>query len=590
MGRCGCSRGGAGGVMIPGPGLDITGDGTPQRKRIISVVPNAAWCEIATECITTSLCRGLTFDGTCLAIHVSTDPDNKITLEADGLAGECAAVSDCGSSVDRLPAFICGGTYGAGWNNGPSSAMEYERAISMGVPMSQAIAVRSCDGVFHLNPSGASLASTQFTPVSDRQFCELTSSQMRSLLYDMAPEWEWCRAQRGLDTMEEVLDITRGRHILSITVPRQVSHPCEGTVQDLVDAVARQCAYKSVILHLDTTGATVSDRRALSAARAAGIETGITILSAAQAVAHPPADLAAEGIRWVYLDRFLDDATFTAYKAAGLQVMMHRAILRSDVDRAQALGIRGVLSNAWQYTCTTECTGRTTDPWCWPSWPSDQIGTPQILRQVWRGVMGRSLAKAGLGCGWEMPIESVGLQTSVVLLGFMYPLASTTGYTITWDQRWDPGPEGSAQPARTFGLMICGVTDDLPINRDQVTAATTGMGGASLYELLASIGSGPDSVLTINAINKGAASGPAATSPNVVAVPAGSWLTYRAIVTPTQITYQRLDAGGAVVVQAVLAHSGHRGHFIWTTKRQGVGTAASPRFRTSYRNLTITTP
>lgn len=596
MSRCGCSRGGSGGVLVAGPGLEIEGDGTPQRPRVIRVVPDPHVCDIVTECLSSTLCRGLSYDGTCVGMDLSAEAGNVLTFAGDGgLFAQCDTAVTCGLTVDNLPAFVVGGSYGAGWNNGPAVADSYERAVALGLPMSVLHAQRLGDGTWLASPTV--LSGGSYTPSSNRGYHEINSNAARSVLYDHEPAWEWCRPQRGIDDLPHVLDVVRGRHVVSVEAPREVSAPETGTVQELVDQIVQACAQASVIVTVEGPNATAADRQRLSVARSAGLVTGVHLRTAADAVTHPAAALVAEGVRWVFIERGLDDSVFQPYVAAGLQVIFCRAKLRTDLARAQALGVRGILAEDPAYLTGTQVPRRS-DPWAWPNLPNGQLGAPQIVRDVWRSQVGQTCTREGwastaASAGWRMPNEDPGALAGAVLLGWAAPLPSKTAYTITWEQWWGSLDSGRRN-ANAFGLVIGALDDSLPISDDQTQGPTLGNGRASGYVLLHQVGdpAAPTAAtMTINRITKGAAAGAAVGATGTKAnLAAGAWVKFRVIVTATTVTYQRLTATNTVQYAATATDATHRGDYIWAVKIQGSGTTASQRVATAYRNMTITTP
>lgn len=596
MSRCGCSRGGSGGVLVPGPGLEIEGDGTPQRPRVIKVVPDPHVCDIVTGCLSSSLCRGLSYDGTCVGMDLSAEDGNVLSFAEDGgLFGQCDTAVTCGVTVDNLPAFVIGGTYAAGWNNGPPVAESYERAVSLGVPLSMSTTQRLADGTYLC--AASDLNSGANTPTSNRGFHEISSNAARSILYDHETAWEWCRPQRSLDSLPRILDIVRGRHVTTLRAPREASAPQTGTVQELVDQVVNACAQANVIITSEGPEATAADRQRLSVARSAGLLTGVYIRVEADAAIHPPAALVAEGVKWAFIHRGVSDAVIQTYVSAGLQVIVTRVNLRVEVARAQSLGVRGVTAEDPAYA-SGRLSPRRSDPWAWPNWANGQMGPAQIVRSIWRNQVGQTCTRDGwsttaVSAGWRMPDEDPGAITGAVLLGWAAPLPSKTAYTITWEQWWQV-LDGNRRNSNSFGLVIGALDDAMPINDDQTAGPNTGPGRTSGYVLLHQVGdpaAPTNTTMTINRITKGAAAGAAVGATGTKQhLAAGSWVRFRVIVTATTITYQRLTSANAVQYAATVTDSTHRGDYIWAVKLQGGGTTGSQRLATAYRNMTITTP
>ncbi|MFJ4960184.1 hypothetical protein [Streptomyces sp. NPDC088739] len=596
MTRCGCSRGGSGGVLVAGPGVEISGDGTPQRPRTIEIVADPHVCDLAEECMSRGLCRGLSYDGSCIGIDLSEDPGNQLSFAAEdgGLYGTCDAVLSCGQLVDNLPDFVRGSTFGAGANNGPAVAASYERAITMGLPMSMAAPSRLQDGVFAVPLVAPS--SSYATPSSPLTWQQVSSHSAQSITFTDDPAWDRLYAQRGPSTLDEMIRICRGRHVLVVTAPREASTPAEGRVQDLVDVITRYCAQRGVIV--TTNGGTTADRARLAAARAAGIDTGVHVTSAASAADNPPATLVAEGVKWVFATTApgITDQMITGYVAAGLDVVLTRAKLHVDVARAETLGMRGVLADDPGYAFRKTC-GLTRSPWDWPNWDGAQVGAAQILRDNWTGDLGETTLAEGwwgggvqpVTTGWRFPNESSGRTAGATLLGWAFPLASPAAYTITWEQWWGQLDSGKRNQ-NAFGLLIAAPDDAFPLNTGQTQGPADGTGRASGYLLGHSVGDASttaDNRMAITKLTKGAASGPTVTAASPAPLPPSTWVRFRVVVTAGSITYQRLT-GDTVDYQVAMTDTAYRGHYLWIWKTQGTGAAGNQRMATAYRNLTIT--
>jgi hypothetical protein len=602
MPRCHCNDGGTGGFLEAGDGIQITGD--PTRRRTISPKPGPEFTGIVTGCVGGMLCRGLAVEDGCIAVEISTDPGNVVSIAPDGgLSAVCPDLpGQCGMTVRTLPAAtFCTTTWGMGWNAGPATIPAYREAVSRGYPLSLARLQRLADGSFVIMQVG--LSDSAYLPPSDLQPRQLTPPQVRSLRIQPDAAWGWCKPYTGLDTLAELLAVTKGRQVVSVEIT--TDPPPEGgtetitteAVDDLLAAIDAACARRNVIVHY--TGARpATELPLLTRIRDAGIVTGISISSQAQADRYPPAILVEAGVTWVYVHRSLPDAVFTGYKDAGLQVGYARALIQADRDRAVALGLRAVLADDPGYVCGTTCPLKNSDlTWCARALPSGQVPPRALIADNYGGQMGRPLAE-GAGCGWTMPLENAGRQYAANLLG-RADLPDPTSYTVTWAQMWEEA-DGGPRAANTFGIIIAGVTDELPHPGDQLTGPTnTPVGLNSGYVLHHQVGDPATAAATgmvITKFTKGAAPGPTApTSGTRDVIAAGAWVNMRAIVTPTSITYQRLNVGGGVLYQCVIGTGGtadppppHRGFYVWAYKSQGNGTGTSRRLWTSYRNLSIT--
>ncbi|BDT39537.1 PI-PLC domain-containing protein [Streptomyces yaizuensis] len=592
MARYGCFKGGSGGVIVPGPGIQVTGDGTPTRPRRIRIVADPHVTELVEQCISGQLCRGLQHTGECIAVGISGDAGNAVRIaeEDGGLYGTCPANTECGYTADTLPpATFCTGTWGAGWANGPVSTLgSFTQGVAMGLPLSWADTYRLCDGTWIVAPYATPNAGA-LIPRVDTRWSRVTLGQIRSITIQHDPSYGECAIQSGLTTLDEVLFLTRGRQVLSLLAPSEVSDPESGTVRDLVDTVTRACSAGNIMLHL-TGAATDADRARLQDARLSGVETGMVITTQEEADRHTPAKLAADGIAWVYVHRGLPDTVFETYKTAGLQVVLTRALLRSDAARAQRLGLRAVMADDPGYVCG-RLKARTASPWCAGTVPAGQINMDTVARDQYSGKLGESASKLPTGpdpCGWKIPDQETATNADAMLLGWASPITATT-YTLDWWQWWNP--LGTTAASNRAGLIICAPDDVWPHDPSGASGPTSGSGRNSGYVLTHEQGAATGNIaMRIEKFTRGAAAGPSVTRNGTGAsnqLPAGRWVRFRALVTPTAITYQRVsDTGNTVTYQVVLGTGGvadpspHRGGYVWTYRQ----TTATTRFSSAYRN------
>lgn len=583
MARCGCVDDEANrNVMRAGCGIAVSGDGTTTSPRLLELIASDCMCGVIRSCVTDHVCEGLSTEGGCLGIKISTATGNRLRLGSDGgLFADCgtAAVNDCVARVSALPAFVCGGVFGAGNNVAEEGVRySYELAASLAVDLTLAKVFRLCDGSFYVGP-GRTMADVRYH-VLHEEYLRPTGS-ISSLNVNnaaalrVAPDTSYgvCTLEDtnliyGLEPLTGVLSSVRNKVPLSVELPTGdgTSATTDVTTTELLDLLTRSCALDRVIVHVEGT-ATDAERTKLREFSTAGYETGVYLATAEEAAIHTPAKLQADGITWVYAHKSLSDALIRTYVQAGRQVLITRCLQQIDVTRAQTLGVRGVLAEDPTYVCGNPC-GTDRGPWCTSAVPSGQISMNQLTDGTVRGNRG---LKTGLvsECAWSMPYTGpLPAAANATLLGWagwgrLFPPII---YTYTWD--WRSPDVGVGQTGNRLGLLVACTDDTAPLEGSRRTGLESlNPARVSGYLCVTSFGwSAAATVMEIWKLTKGQAPVQLAQfvqggSPWV----ANQWLRASVQVTETQIIFGLgvNEAGFPTWGSVTATDSEHRGGTVW---------------------------
>lgn len=597
MARCPCSDDEAHDIMRSGCGIAVSGSGIPQDPRHLDPVGGDCVCAIMRGCIHDKFCGGLSGDDGCLGVKLSRDGGNTLKFGTDGgLYGDCPTtdpVVRCVARVDQLPAFVCGGMWGAGANiSQPGILDSYTLAVSLDLDMAMVRTVRTCDGQWVTAPSGSLAIGLYETSVAAPGTLtggvnRLTHNQINALRLKVPAGYGVCQQPCGLDPLTGILRATRDRMPISIELPwsGRTTIPTIDTANELRDLLANNCGSNRAIVHVEGPS-TDEERQALAVLRAAGYETGVFVDTVAQAAIHTPAKLAAEGVKWAYLNRILlPDATISAYVAAGLQVLLTRCVTPGDRARAVTLGCRGVLCDDPPYVCGPRCQSAR-DTWCQPAIPSGQLALEAFHTGAGSASLGQRVAE---GCGWEMPAGTATAASNVVLLGWFDVGPDPTNWVVEYEARI-AGVAGHAQSE--VGMLVCGPDDAPPLAPPYTTPLDT-LDPALTSGYLMRMKPGSltfPGALTVTTLTRGQPPSAPVVVSTRVAPADGTWVKFRITVTPTQVRYAMYDPDNPTTTpwSVMVANTAHRGRYVWAYKRNAGD--VTPLVMTSYRNLVRVSP
>ncbi|TXS78703.1 hypothetical protein [Streptomyces sp. sk2.1] len=308
---------------------------------------------------------------------------------------------------------------------------------------------------------------------------------------------------------------------------------------------------------------------------------------------YPVADLTAAGVEWIALYSRHADSVFTAYKDAGLQVLMRGTSRQSEYTRVSALGIRGVLQfdpSYYRGPGTVPALGGRGYRMEFDPWEHRRMGTGQLSFHTDQQLV---LASGGHVRGRTEDAEQGlvlpsgfgdGRDRAAVLCGWECPMANPTSYTITFDLKWDT-LSASATAAR-MGLLFGAVTDadpySWPQNDPVANPAKVPAITPNCYRVYqrqnGEIGIGrfaADGSYTLLATR---------TSP---AVSAGVWNTYELVVTADQITFTRVRSDGTRHT-VTAADTTWRGAYFWVEKTESTTGSTATGFTGRVRNVSYT--
>ena len=304
---------------------------------------------------------------------------------------------------------------------------------------------------------------------------------------------------------------------------------------------------------------------------------------------YPVEDLTGAGVEWITLSFYFADEVFSAYKDAGLQVLMWGDSRHSTRDRITALGVRGGymldplyyrggIPGGSRYGYRTEY-----DPWEHRRPATGQLthrtdqgsvisatgyvrGLPEAAEQglILPAGFGEDLGRAAVLCGWECP------------------LTNPAEYKITWDMKWN---SLASSPTRAkMGLLFGAETDANPYAwPDDAELNPVGFpeGQQTLYRAFQRQNG-----------EIGIAKWPAQGAPieylatkSTPAVAEGVYNTYELEVSADRITFTRvMDDGTRHTVTT--ADDQYRGGYFWIEKEETFYGSAANRFAGKFRNVT----
>ncbi|WP_281905666.1 hypothetical protein [Streptomyces olivaceus] len=302
----------------------------------------------------------------------------------------------------------------------------------------------------------------------------------------------------------------------------------------------------------------------------------------------PVAEVTGAGVEWMALSDHYADSVFSAYQAAGINVLMIGNSRQFQAARVADLGIRGALVlDPVYYKQFRDGYGyrSATDPWEHRRMSTGQLTYRTDQQDVISDggyVRGRTeraeqglIIPAGFG-------EGIGRPSILV---WESPITDPETYTITWDMKWNTLAQASANTAK-MGLLVGAGTDEDPYDwPDDPELNPRGYphGQNLLYRVFqrqnGQLGiakwatrTGPIEYLAL------------ASSP---AIAGGVWNSYTLRVTPTQLTFTRTLSGGEAF-SVVAADSQHRGPYFFIEKEESFeGEPANP-FEGKFRNVTYT--
>ncbi|MFB7845532.1 hypothetical protein ACFC34_00650 [Streptomyces sp. NPDC056053] len=570
---------------------------------------------------------GLTYDkGTDkLQVCLSRDTGNNLRFGADGClyapGGETPVPDVCARPIESLPAApnVVGAAELAGLMGPYSSPYQVDYCLAEGYDIVHFHACTTSDGVGvvtdywdHIISAGrSSLYMTQ----DARQ---MTAATIQSTLnyagdtddprtfqwgdddVDLAKRkdrrggWYGWLAQRYYQPLAG--DFLRKIDAKSValldcsTDPDRAAYPESDAIIGPMQAVLDHCAQSwSMIGVRELTNATTVENQGITA-----IMMPLKPTTWGDAtLPYPVADLTAAGVEWIALYSRHADSVFTAYKDAGLQVLMRGTSRQSEYTRVAALGIRGALQfdpSYYRGPGTVPGLGGRGYRMEFDPWEHRRMGTGQLSFHTDQQLV---LASGGHVRGRTEDAEQGlvlpsgfgdGRDRAAVLCGWECPMANPTAYTITFDLKWDT--LSASTTAARMGLLFGAVTDaDLyswpqgdPVANPAAVPAVTPNCYRVYQRQNGEIGIGrfaADGSYTLLATR---------TSP---AVSAGVWNTYELVVTADQLTFTRVRSDGTRHT-VTAADTTWRGPYFWVEKTESTTGSTANSFTSRVRNVSYT--
>lgn len=482
MSRCGCSSQcscivtGAGGILV-------TGNGSPSNPYVVTPVgEDPAFCAAVGTCLAAIAGPGLIYSPASnqLQVKLSADDGNTLSFGSDGGlfdAGGSGPTPDTGGkTVAGLPPTGIAGSWGqgAGYLIAPDGMEEsFRQAVALQLDITSFTARALADGTLVCAPSSD---MTQYiTKLGDGKEAWVENIADNGLgrfkRYQVTPGdpakndmtigwWGWLANNNpsGFQTVTEVFGICGRRTVLSVQPGDAESW---GSLLELILVYGLT---KSVIVHqvFDFTADALSN---FAAYKNAGVACMQRVRSDADAGVLTADALKAAGVGWVCVETAVSDATITAYKDAGLQVLMHTHSHHFETDRATTLGIRGVLAEDPVYASKDASRYR---------YPANRLGSMNGQRHWWYGMLtvntwngarwsGSNINSnyRGYFYSWSNDDTSFHLNTGTgnrafgVLLGAITP-PNPQRYTFTVNVRFNTAP---ADKGRWVGAAFAAPND-----------------------------------------------------------------------------------------------------------------------------------
>jgi hypothetical protein len=326
-------------------------------------------CAEAWDCIQTHICpeQGLTTAGGCLGVALGAclgfDPAGRIAY----ICGEEPEPGPCAATVDTLLAdgFFVGGRHGGtGHVAAPGSPQAIDYALSMSVPLIEVDAFASYDRVLVWSGWDRTVDFTVWTNnaatvASDRPVADWmgTTSDPGTLAnrvgrYKRAPAAQatpdggylgYGLPQFSLMLAETALRRVGGRAVVNLDLAYgQTPDTAFGSrsldVTAAVQAVSGACAQQWAMVTVSYTSMTTQVPTLLAANITACVAVN-------EDTATTPAAVVATGAQWVRLRDTQTDARITSFVDAGLNVIVHTNSRHVETERAQGLGVAGIVAD-----------------------------------------------------------------------------------------------------------------------------------------------------------------------------------------------------------------------------------------------------
>lgn len=387
---CGCA-GSCGCTVVGTDGIRATGSGSV-RDPIVMGLSNPLGgngCEAVMDCVGGSVGTGLAYnDGLgVISTRISGDSGNAMTYGTDGglySTGTAGGGGSSGVTIASLPTTnMVGGSYGAGSTQLPEGSVKtYQAAMEMDLHLIHVPVRRLAD--FWLAASHYRVMNSydvylgggggETTQTWDLKSFKRLVYRPSGPLNATGSGWDPLSGYFGMQEPDIGYEVggTLLADVFRITNKRKVLYLELKDIGSSVGDTPNPDATAAMLLTLlQTWGLTqsviVGSELPLAASQADfnaiisglqllatnGVAVAAHLTSKAMMDAVPPANLTAKGIPWVFLPATVvqdNQAQATAYKTAGLQVMLHSGFRQVHYELQRNLALRGILSTDPYYT------------------------------------------------------------------------------------------------------------------------------------------------------------------------------------------------------------------------------------------------
>lgn len=359
MSRCGCSSQ-CSCVVTGTGGIAVSGNGSPARPYVVMPVGNdPAWTAAVATALVDIAGPGLIYTPASgkMQVRISTDEGNTISFGSDGGlfdTGGGGPAPESGVTVAGLPATGVAGSWGvgAGYLIAPDGMLQsFEQAVALDLDITSTwarslgdetlVAAPSTDMTQYVTPKGD--RETWLTDISDANLGRFKRMYIDAGNQDdtVSGWWGWSAVDTyGMCSIADVFRICGRRTVLSV-MPGDA-----GAWTNLLDDILRYGLTKSVLVtqYGDATTQTVEALANFAQYKNATVACMQYVSTDAVAAVLTADALKAAGVGWVLADTAVTDPVLTAYKTAGLNVLLRTHSHHFETLRAATLGIRGVLA------------------------------------------------------------------------------------------------------------------------------------------------------------------------------------------------------------------------------------------------------
>jgi hypothetical protein len=300
-------------------------------------------------------------------------------------------------------------------------------------------------------------------------------------------------------------------------------------------------------------------------------------------------ELTGAGVKWVAITEKYADSVFTAYRDAGISVLMVDSARQAVAARAAKVA-RGRLNMDPVYAAGVKPYDYRggNDPWARKRMCLGQLthntDNYEVTSTAPRGYVSGANTASDAKNGLVIPSGfGDGRSCPSILVGYRGPVPKPDGtYTITWDMQCETLPTTSTAGPK-IGLIFCAATDENTIGweekDDKRNPVRWPKANRKFYRAFWRTTSGAIGIGKWDESGNYTSKEVATAKPTV-----NGWVSFTLKVTPTSISFARDGSGGKTVT---LDDDTWRGPYLFLEKEEShVGDAAF-RFRAGFRNVRV---